>query len=1052
MAKKVNFKRDIKKLLEHKNVEISCENFIYTEILLQIIYESNQIPEDGWVLLTQYYKYILKNDSIDLYGEKLYGLRRKCHHLANKLNWSRNLEAYFNVSSDIRMFSLKDNALIMLPLKYFPDRSTHYEEITENLIIPITMKPFFPDSKKLKYYRVIRSSIGDSQKSAKKIEKNFKLTYVINNVSNEELPLYRGKKKLKIPNEMCWENNYKKMGISWENRPVFKIIDEFYGYEKEIQYKDNIHIIGEVGQGKSNYKIAETFRLVSEYSANVGIVESNVSDVIKTTKALRELGVDVVPIIGKANLENHLTNYIKTTCKKAKNIGELSNEEFKELEDLSGICTIAAIAGDNDITPKEFPCTKIYDEEEEKKICPMYNNCGYFKRFLRLSKAKVWVATPHSLINMTIPRVVDPYERTFYEAFHDLLDIVFIDEADGVQRTLDGMFLKKEELVGENQTLIDMFESLDKSITDSNLSNKESLAYTWQMNYKQLRVLIPKINRMIAKTSILYPYLRGEIITSFSLFSDLKNCLKEEKYKENELIIKKLESYFKYTDTYDISYDSIKHEFNELYNKFIWIQNIGVVEEKIKEEIMELFIKYKVTIPKNKNQELFYAKFELFIYLVQLDFYFKVLSRDYPLIDDAINNNYEKINVYEVIRKAIRTFLTEPMTGVIFGYKFVPQSNSSQQKISIFRYSGVGRRLLDHFHEQKSEIKLQGPSVVMLSGTSVAPGSGHFNLRNSPEYILKSFDDTAKIEQKLLCKYDCEKLIKISGLNGEERSDALRKLTRALIRDIRIELNYWKNIDSYEIRDRKVLLIVNSYENCKDVGIALNNCGISYRILSKKVEEDYEISKELLENFQQETDDAEVLVAPLNVISRGYNILNQYGKSYFGSIFFMIRPYMVPDDLESYFQILHSNLDNYIRKSKNKSNSVGEIMQEIKRLSYIDLNRISQNRYWKSLDEEFRKNLAWYTLVPIKQAIGRLQRGGTDCRVFYCDGAFVPEITKGELVKRENSMLAEWYKILEENRNNLFIKELYGKFFIGIEKLIQNINNEIMEDNYLGEK
>ncbi|MBE6069345.1 MAG: hypothetical protein E7211_16900 [Clostridium lundense] len=1045
MGKKISFESSIKGFLEERQVQLSGENFIYIEILLDIICVERQAPQDGWVLLTQYYKYILNDEFIKIYGKKLYGLRKRCHHLANKLNWNRILEEYFDIDADIRRFSLKEGKLIVNPPKYFTDRHLHYEEIIEKFINTKIIKPFFPNSQKVKYYKVIRSFIENSRKTASKIEKAVVLPDKLRDLNNKKLPLYREKKSLDIPNNLRWEFIYKKMGNGWEKRPVFKIINEFYQKDKRIQYKDNIHIIGEVGQGKSNYKIAETFRLVNEYSATVGIIESKVDDVIKTTHALRKLGIDVVPIIGKANLEKHLDTYIRTSGKKARNIGDFSSEEFKELEFLSGICTVAAITGDSDITTKEFPCTKLYDEDGDRKTCSIYKSCGYFKKFLRLSKAKVWVATPYSLINMTIPKVVDPYERTFYEAFYDLLDIIFIDEADGVQRILDGLFLNKEELFGEKLSILDRFENLDKLIDEQNLSAKESLAYTWQMNYKQLNILIPKINRMIANTEVLYPYLRREIITPFNLFSDLKNGLKVDEYTENELIIKKIESYFEFTDTYDISYESIKHEFNELYNEFIWIQNVGLVEEKIEERIKVLFKKYGVNIPKNKNEKLFYSKFELFIYLVQLDFYFKVLSRDYPIVYEAINNQYEKINVYEGVRKSLRTFLTEPMTGVIFGYKFIQQGKNSRQKLSIFRYSGVGRRLLEHFHEQKLELELQGPAIVLLSGTSVAPGSGHFNLRKTPEYILKSFEDSSKIEQTLLLKHDNDKLIKVSGLNGEDRAIALRKLTKALIRDIRIELKYWKTRDEADIRNRKVLLIVNSYDNCKEVGVALNNSGILYKILSREVNNSSDFTKELLENFQQETDNAEVLVAPLNVISRGYNILNEYGKSYFGSIFFMVRPYMVPDDLESYFQILHSNLEEYIKKSKDKTATIGEVMSKIKKLSYMDLHRIAQNRYWKTLDPEFRKNLAWFTLIPIKQVIGRLQRGGSDCRVFYCDGAFASEVLNGEPITRENSILGEWYKILEENKDNLFIKELYGKFFVGLEELIENVNNELLE-------
>ena len=121
-------------------------------------------------------------------------------------------------------------------------------------------------------------------------------------------------------------------------------------------------------------------------------------------------------------------------------------------------------------------------------------------------------------------------------------------------------------------------------------------------------------------------------------------------------------------------------------------------------------------------------------------------------------------------------------------------------------------------------------------------------------------------------------------------------------------------------------------------------------------------------------------------------------------------------------------------------------MKLIRKNSYRDLNNISQNKYWNDLDPIFRKNLAWFTLVPIKQTIGRLQRGGTDCRVFYCDGAFAPKYATNEIIKRENSMLGEWFDILLDGKNDIFIQELYGKFSNGLEKMIHEANENLMEE------
>ncbi|AWI11688.1 MAG: hypothetical protein WAW77_11395 [Caldibacillus thermoamylovorans] len=52
--------------------------------------------------------------------------------------------------------------------------------------------------------------------------------------------------------------------------------------------------------------------------------------------------------------------------------------------------------------------------------------------------------------------------------------------------------------------------------------------------------------------------------------------------------------------------------------------------------------------------------------------------------------------------------------------------------------------------------------------------------------------------------------------------------------------------------------------------------------------------------------EADILVAPILAISRGYNILDINGNgALFGSAFFLVRPYPVPNNLGYYVQILH---------------------------------------------------------------------------------------------------------------------------------------------------
>jgi len=85
--------------------------------------------------------------------------------------------------------------------------------------------------------------------------------------------------------------------------------------------------------------------------------------------------------------------------------------------------------------------------------------------------------------------------------------------------------------------------------------------------------------------------------------------------------------------------------------------------------------------------------------------------------------------------------------------------------------------------------------------------------------------------------------------------------------------------------------------------------------------------------------------------------------------------------------------------------------------------------------------LSWYTFIPIKQTVGRMQRNGSSCRVFYCDGSFINDVD-GKLYS-ENSMLKAWEEILREVDKETG-QLLYGEYLSGLANAIKEF--EVTED------
>jgi hypothetical protein len=295
------------------------------------------------------------------------------------------------------------------------------------------------------------------------------------------------------------------------------------------------------------------------------------------------------------------------------------------------------------------------------------------------------------------------------------------------------------------------------------------------------------------------------------------------------------------------------------------------------------------------------------------------------------------------------------------------------------------------------------------------------------------------------------KLISISGVDVEQRNVNLVLLTRKCISDFEYELDYWKKAGE----DRKILLIVNSYADGRLVSKELERTEFRgrYKVLDIADEVDsntYE--RELLMDFAQT--EADILIAPLIIIERGYNILKAGSeRSYFGSVFFFTRPYMIPGDLEAQIQILHSHLPLFVSEALSRKLSLGESMDHIRKRSYTVLNKLyTKPSFWKTLDDKEREIMSWFTLIPIKQTIGRLQRGGTGCRVFYIDGAFAPSIVDKRSLTPENSMLKAWENILQRYENDMLLKELYGEFFNGLKDAIADIDNNWVTEEYYEEE
>ncbi|OMD92799.1 hypothetical protein BSK67_18730 [Paenibacillus odorifer] len=249
--------------------------------------------------------------------------------------------------------------------------------------------------------------------------------------------------------------------------------------------------------------------------------------------------------------------------------------------------------------------------------------------------------------------------------------------------------------------------------------------------------------------------------------------------------------------------------------------------------------------------------------------------------------------------------------------------------------------------------------------------------------------------------------------------------------DIEYELNHWKTTGNH----RRVLLVVNSYDDVDTVrSVFQNDRGWTgrYKSLSREVssnEDQY--SRLLVESFYQ--DRAEVLIVPLLSVGRGYNILDEHGEALFGSVFFLVRPYPTPNDLNYLVQILHAYLPEYSRRVQGQDLFYDKAVNKLRQISSAKLESMYlKPDFWSILSSKEREIMGWYTFVPVWQMIGRLLRGGKDARAYFCDSKFNAKPAGNS---EGYSMLEAWAAIMRKNKKDALFQSLYGPFSEAINKL-----------------
>jgi hypothetical protein len=393
--------------------------------------------------------------------------------------------------------------------------------------------------------------------------------------------------------------------------------------------------------------------------------------------------------------------------------------------------------------------------------------------------------------------------------------------------------------------------------------------------------------------------------------------------------------------------------------------------------------------------------------------------------------------------KHYRTLLPSNPAGAAFGLFYDEPSNETRTamggKLTLITHLGVGRHLLTHLHDLLASEGQAGPHVLMLSGTSWAGGStrrpnpktGKPMDPSSPSFdvqvpvkgvLLQPDAELDAIRQSvfaLIGMTDQEgRQIRISGMNQKIRRANLAVIAGrfAARRDgmNRFESDWlrmaqrWNGWSSTALEDRRrSLLVTNSYADAAIVAEALASeleangypewkvfCLVADRgdeETEVRVQQARRMPRSLIERFGHEPEKS-IIVAPVQVVGRGHNILNRSGKAAISTIYFLHRLHPRPDDLAPTI----GRLNRYAQERFDKGVSSDDRMSaRARRMRHaattIVKAALEAGRFgYRSLSAEYKAQFAWDMLTPIWQTVGRGIRGGCPVFVGFVDYAFAP--------------------------------------------------------------
>jgi hypothetical protein len=827
-----------------------------------------------------------------------------------------------------------------------------------------------------------------------------------------------------------------------------------------------MHLIGMVGSGKSSL-----FTVLTVYLARRGyrvvMVLSDVAAVFKEQKIFHAFSsiepdaFQAVPFVGKTTRISHLNRLYRA---EAARIGISFDQNHPSYSFLSTVCPLDGLRQDiRPIPPGEEPCTRLYtledeekeEKEDEKYDCPFMPVCPVHHRTHTLAEARIWLATPASLLASGPQGPLLPLTMQYVDIVMRHAHVMLIDEGDLVQVQFDNRFAPMEVLVRERgeswldrvatqvsrqvyrsgRPLVGKYPGLDRWLVAHDntqravnrlyihLRDKDSAARRW------LGTTYFSHDRLIARLAW---ELRDVVPSNDDFVRQAQN------FKFSPLVIQK-------------NPRPKKRQVGEVETPLAWYRavHLEMLESDTSQALLELknwLQEQNIHNPPLEEALKDNLALHLLIMLlvVILDHAMQLMILQWPATE-GLDLDRGTGGLFFHPTEDQLCMVPEPAMGSVIGFQYYDNQQNGNGELRFFYVRGTGRSLLYHLHDALNlSDDIAGPHIVLTSGTSWAPGSWKYHLHRFPDAVLLPMkENTADAPQRtrIQCFYDPlpnphtpGKYLRISGIEDTDlRLKNLQAMVDMLTRAQAFRPSMLDNeLNILQPHRKRILLVVGSYIEAEFVGNALASIlaeqhpeftGDEVLTLIPDSEGDSEgnqqisssgkLRRSLLNQMPQLS--ARFLVAPLQAIERGHNILVGQ-EAAIGSVYFLVRPYPVPGDIHVAINQLNFWSIEYVPKLTHLSaTDAGKFLRQEASRKWEEA--LEQGKRYKELDDDERTPLLWTQFVLVWQCIGRLLRGGATARVHFVDARWAENSPMGQGDTEKTSMLLGFRRILRQAIN-----------------------------------